>query len=170
MTANHQKLMALDAAPGGEDAHGADLWEGAQGYLIGLILSVLLTALAFFFSGSDWLWEPSIPVALSVLAVAQIGVHLAFFLHLTMAVRSVPSHAGSHGAPVPAQAVRRPCGAPTTTTQVPSLPVTSQASHWPLQAASQQKPSTQLAPVHISFRVQRSPSGRRGTQAPPGLQ
>jgi cytochrome o ubiquinol oxidase subunit IV len=89
MTANHQKLMALDAAPGGEDAHGADLWEGAQGYLIGLILSVLLTALAFFFTGSDWLWEPSIPVALSVLAVAQIGVHLAFFLHLTTAPDSV---------------------------------------------------------------------------------
>ncbi len=89
MTANHEKLMALDAVPGAEDARGEDLWEGVQGYLIGLVLSALLTALAFFFTGSDWLWGPSIPVALSVLAVAQIGVHLAFFLHLTTAPDSV---------------------------------------------------------------------------------
>src|SRR5208283_3363079 len=89
MSANHEKLMALDTVPGAEDARGEDLWEGVQGYLIGLVLSALLTALAFFFTGSDWLWGPSIPVALSVLAVAQIGVHLAFFLHLTTAPDSV---------------------------------------------------------------------------------
>jgi len=89
MTANHQKLMALDAVPGAEETRGEDLWQGAQGYLLGLVLSALLTALAFFFTGSDWLWGPSIPVALSVLAVAQIGVHLAFFLHLTTAPDSV---------------------------------------------------------------------------------
>ena len=29
------------------------------------------------------MWEPSIPVALAVLAVAQMGVHLVFFLHIT---------------------------------------------------------------------------------------
>ncbi len=28
-------------------------------------------------------WAPSIPVALCVLAIAQMGVHLAFFLHIT---------------------------------------------------------------------------------------
>jgi cytochrome o ubiquinol oxidase operon protein cyoD len=28
-------------------------------------------------------WHPSIPIALVVLAVAQIGVHLVFFLHIT---------------------------------------------------------------------------------------
>jgi cytochrome o ubiquinol oxidase operon protein cyoD len=28
-------------------------------------------------------WEPSIPVALVVLAIAQMGVHLVFFLHIT---------------------------------------------------------------------------------------
>ena len=89
MTADHEKLMALDAAPGAEDAQAEHLLSGAQGYLLGLVLSALLTALAFFFTGSDWLWGPSIPVALSVLAVAQIGVHLAFFLHLTTAPDSV---------------------------------------------------------------------------------
>ena len=80
MTANHEKLMALDAAPGSEDARTEHLLSGAQGYFLGLVLSALLTALAFFFTGSAWLWGPNIPVALSVLAVAQIGVHLAFFL------------------------------------------------------------------------------------------
>jgi cytochrome o ubiquinol oxidase operon protein cyoD len=31
------------------------------------------------------IWAPAIPIALAVLAVAQIGVHLVFFLHLTTA-------------------------------------------------------------------------------------
>ena len=29
------------------------------------------------------MWGPSIPVALVVLAIAQMGVHLVFFLHIT---------------------------------------------------------------------------------------
>jgi len=89
MTADREKLVGLDTAPGAEAAQADHLLSGAQGYLLGLVLSALLTALAFFFTGSDWLWGPSIPVALSVLAVAQIGVHLAFFLHLTTAPDSV---------------------------------------------------------------------------------
>jgi cytochrome o ubiquinol oxidase operon protein cyoD len=28
-------------------------------------------------------WGPSIPVALAVLAIAQMGVHIVFFLHVT---------------------------------------------------------------------------------------
>ncbi len=89
MTASHEKLMELDAAPGSEAPGSEHILSGAQAYLLGLVLSALLTALAFYFTGSDWLWGPSIPVALSVLAVAQIGVHLAFFLHLTTAPDSV---------------------------------------------------------------------------------
>ena len=88
MTANHEKLLELDAAPGSEP-RTEHILSGVQAYLLGLVLSALLTALAFYFTGSDWLWGPSIPVALSVLAVAQIGVHLAFFLHLTTAPDSV---------------------------------------------------------------------------------
>ena len=53
------------------------------GYGIGLVLSVLLTATSFFVAGTDLVWQPSIPVALVVLAIAQMGVHLVFFLHLT---------------------------------------------------------------------------------------
>ena len=32
---------------------------------------------------SSLIWGPGIPVALVVLAVAQMGVHLVFFLHIT---------------------------------------------------------------------------------------
>ncbi len=31
------------------------------------------------------MWEPGIPVLLAVLAIAQMGVHLVFFLHITSA-------------------------------------------------------------------------------------
>ena len=53
------------------------------GYLAGLGLAILLTATSFFVAGTDLVWQPSIPVALVVLAIAQMGVHLVFFLHIT---------------------------------------------------------------------------------------
>ena len=70
-----------DTAPGdeAEDEHEASVGT----YLIGLGLAVLLTAVSFFISGTTLVWGPSIPVALVVLAIAQMGVHLVFFLHMT---------------------------------------------------------------------------------------
>ena len=62
-------------------------------------------------------------------------------------VRSAPSQAAWQ-APDPEQAVRAPCTAPATATHVPTLPPTSHASHWPVQALSQQTPSTQLPEPH----------------------
>jgi cytochrome o ubiquinol oxidase subunit IV len=38
---------------------------------------------SFFIAQTTLVWQPSIPVALAVLAVAQMGVHLVFFLHIT---------------------------------------------------------------------------------------
>lgn len=78
---NHDS-EAGDVAPGVE---GTSIRAGVQGYLIGLGLAVLLTAASFYAAGSGWIWGPAIPVALVVLAIAQIGVHLAFFLHITTA-------------------------------------------------------------------------------------
>ena len=46
-------------------------------------LAVLLTVAAFYIMRTHLIWGPGIPVALAVLAVAQIGVHLIFFLHIT---------------------------------------------------------------------------------------
>jgi len=53
------------------------------GYLVGLGLAILLTATSFFVAGTVLVWQPSIPVAIIVLAIAQMGVHLVFFLHIT---------------------------------------------------------------------------------------
>jgi len=45
--------------------------------------SVLLTIVAFFITGTSLVWQPSIPAALIVLAITQMGVHIVFFLHIT---------------------------------------------------------------------------------------
>ena len=83
MSDQHYELHELtpDVAPGDES-------EGSAGakllvYLIGLGLALLLTATSFFIAGTDLVWQPSIPVAIIVLAIAQMGVHLVFFLHIT---------------------------------------------------------------------------------------
>jgi cytochrome o ubiquinol oxidase operon protein cyoD len=52
-------------------------------YVAGLGLAIVLTVTSFFIAGTDLVWRPSIPVALVVLAIAQMGVHLVFFLHIT---------------------------------------------------------------------------------------
>jgi cytochrome o ubiquinol oxidase subunit IV len=72
-----------DTAPGDEHVDGHDIAEGVGSYLVGLALATLLTVVSFFVSGTTLVWEPSIPVALVVLAIAQMGVHLVFFLHIT---------------------------------------------------------------------------------------
>jgi cytochrome o ubiquinol oxidase subunit IV len=72
-----------DHAPGDEPASGHEIAEGLLGYIVGLFLAALITAVAFFLVGTSLVWRPSIPVALLVLAVAQMGVHLVFFLHIT---------------------------------------------------------------------------------------
>jgi cytochrome o ubiquinol oxidase operon protein cyoD len=49
---------------------------------VGLGLAILATIASFIVSQTNLLWPPGIPVGLIVLALAQIGVHLVFFLHL----------------------------------------------------------------------------------------
>ena len=78
-----------DVAPGDEHSGGQKGAEGYGGYLIGLGLAVLLTGVSFFVAQTSLVWTPSIPIALSVLAVAQMGVHLVFFLHLTSGADSL---------------------------------------------------------------------------------
>ncbi len=69
--------------PGDERLDGHETAEGVGSYLIGLGLATLLTVVSFFIARTTLVWEPSIPVALVVLAIAQMGVHLVFFLHIT---------------------------------------------------------------------------------------
>jgi cytochrome o ubiquinol oxidase subunit IV len=82
-------LHRTDAAPGDQRLDRAEIAEGIKSYLIGLGLSILLTVMSFFISGTTLVWGPSIPVALVVLAIAQMGVHLVFFLHITTAPDNV---------------------------------------------------------------------------------
>lgn len=84
MTKGHQQVdHNIDIAPGDEHLEGGGISQRVLGYLIGLGLAILLTATSFFIAGTDLFWQPSIPVALVVLAIAQMGVHLVFFLHIT---------------------------------------------------------------------------------------
>jgi cytochrome o ubiquinol oxidase subunit IV len=73
-----------DTGPGDEQLGGEDEGTGEIGvYLIGLGLATVLTIVSFFIARTTLVWGPSIPVALAVLAIAQMGVHLVFFLHIT---------------------------------------------------------------------------------------
>jgi cytochrome o ubiquinol oxidase operon protein cyoD len=77
-----------DVAPG-DELGPADVPHAVRGYLVGLALATLLTCVSFYVARSTLVWQPSIPIALSVLALAQMGVHLVFFLHITSGPDSV---------------------------------------------------------------------------------
>ena len=53
--------------------------------VLGLALAIALTIASFWVARTHILYGPSVPVALVALAVAQMGIHLVFFLHITTA-------------------------------------------------------------------------------------
>ena len=73
-----------DVAPGDEQS-SETIASGVRGYVVGLVLSIILTAMSFYVASSELLWGPGIGMGLAVLAIAQMGVHLVFFLHITTA-------------------------------------------------------------------------------------
>ena len=56
---------------------------GVLVHSIGLALAVLLTATSFWVAGTSLIWAPGVSIGLAVLAIAQMGVHLVFFLGIT---------------------------------------------------------------------------------------
>jgi cytochrome o ubiquinol oxidase operon protein cyoD len=60
------------------DAVGLTIREGIARYVIGFVLACALTAASFYVLNTSLIWGPGIPVALVMLAVAQISVHLYF--------------------------------------------------------------------------------------------
>jgi cytochrome o ubiquinol oxidase subunit IV len=72
-----------DIAPGVTEAADYSIREGIVTYAIGFGLAVLLTVASFATVKTPLIWGPGIAVMLGVLAVAQMGVHLVFFLHMT---------------------------------------------------------------------------------------
>jgi cytochrome o ubiquinol oxidase operon protein cyoD len=78
-----------DAAPATHDAHGGGHGDSHQthitldGYLIGFGLSIILTAIPFGLVMSGVLESKTATAfAITILAVAQIVVHMVYFLHL----------------------------------------------------------------------------------------
>jgi len=70
----------MNVAPG--EPHDAMLSETVA-YVIGLALALILTGISFWVASTSSLWGPGVAVGLVVLAIAQMGVHLVFFLHIT---------------------------------------------------------------------------------------
>ena len=69
-----------NVAPG--EPHDSMLTETLS-YVIGLGLALLLTGISFWVASTGTLWGPGVATGLVVLAIAQMGVHLVFFLHIT---------------------------------------------------------------------------------------
>jgi len=68
-------------------AHGIDPRErhGARSYLIGLLFAVPLTVASFWAATTPLVYPPAVPVLLAALAIAQMGIHVVFFLHISSA-------------------------------------------------------------------------------------
>jgi cytochrome o ubiquinol oxidase operon protein cyoD len=78
MTEDENNLV--DVAPG---APHSNILTETLAYVIGLALALILTGVSFWVASTSVLWGPGVAVGLVVLAIAQMGVHLVFFLHIT---------------------------------------------------------------------------------------
>jgi cytochrome o ubiquinol oxidase operon protein cyoD len=80
--------MSFERAPG-DSLTPAEAEQGTRSgagiYTVGLVLALILTAMSFWVANTSLLWAPGIPLGLAVLAIAQMGIHLVFFLHITTA-------------------------------------------------------------------------------------
>ena len=75
-----------DRAPGDDPAPTdtrEEILSGVLAYIVGLALAVILTVTSFWAADTSLLWAPGVAIGLAVLAVAQMGVHIVFFLHIT---------------------------------------------------------------------------------------
>ena len=70
----------LNVAPGAP--HDSMISETVS-YVVGLVLALGLTAISFWVASTSSLWGPGVATGLVVLAIAQMGIHLVFFLHIT---------------------------------------------------------------------------------------
>ena len=64
-------------------AEPGDTTTSLQSYLLGLGLAIVLTLASFGAAVTHVVWAPGLAVLLAVLAIAQMGVHLVFFLHVS---------------------------------------------------------------------------------------
>ena len=84
MSQSQHDTYASGLAPGDHEDEDHATGREILNYVIGLVLATGLTIGSFWVaSGPSVLYTPGLTMALAALAVAQMGVHLAFFLHLT---------------------------------------------------------------------------------------
>ena len=74
-----QEHVFDDRSPGVEEGEPTASY---LSYTAGLALAIVATIASFVVAQTNLLWAPGIPVGLIVLAFAQIGIHLVFFLQL----------------------------------------------------------------------------------------
>jgi cytochrome o ubiquinol oxidase operon protein cyoD len=74
-----------DTSPGDQPSGIGDTRRGLRTYLIGLGLAAVMTAASFWAAQTHLIYGPGVSMAIVVLAVAQMGIHLVFFLHITTA-------------------------------------------------------------------------------------
>jgi cytochrome o ubiquinol oxidase operon protein cyoD len=56
-----------------------------RSYIIGFVAALILTIASFVAASTHLVYGPSVPLLLGVLAIAQMGVHLVFFFHISSA-------------------------------------------------------------------------------------
>ena len=78
MTEHEPEL--LNVPPG---APHSNILSETGSYILGLALALILTGVSFWVASTWVLWGPGVATGLVVLAIAQMGVHLVFFLHIT---------------------------------------------------------------------------------------
>jgi cytochrome o ubiquinol oxidase operon protein cyoD len=74
-----------DRSPGATLEGEGSLAQGVLSYVIGLALAIILTIASFWAVHTHLIYGPGIPMAIAVFAIAQMGIHLVFFLHMTSA-------------------------------------------------------------------------------------
>ncbi|NIJ66607.1 cytochrome o ubiquinol oxidase operon protein cyoD [Sphingomonas leidyi] len=68
----------------GDHGHGVEIPHGSmRDYVIGFVLSVILTAIPFWLVMARPLSDGATAAAIMVLAMVQIVVHMVYFLHLS---------------------------------------------------------------------------------------
>jgi cytochrome o ubiquinol oxidase operon protein cyoD len=77
--------VRYDRAPGDIPSEEMQAWAPSRAliYTIGLLLALILTAASFWVANTSLLWPGGVGLGLAVLAIAQMGIHLVFFLHIT---------------------------------------------------------------------------------------
>jgi cytochrome o ubiquinol oxidase subunit IV len=79
-------MSTYELAPGDEATPVRTREEMLSEFMVltaGFVLAIILTAVSFWAANTSLLWAPGVPLGLAVLAFAQMGVHLVFFINIT---------------------------------------------------------------------------------------